>query len=129
MAIPIIKKQARPAAEGIDEEVQIAIAIDISKSSARTVLAFHEDTGTGSYVFKAPVAEVAIEGAMGSHAAEKKIAPAIAIHISRGNPRAAGAQRILKVPFIRDVVGESNASGRCVQPLQIGFSSGRNGHF
>ena len=56
VCVTVVEKKARAAADGIDEQIEIAIAIDIGKERAGGELIVASDACGGSDVFEPPVA-------------------------------------------------------------------------
>ena len=61
MTVAIVEKEARSPAQGIDQQVQIAIAIDIRQNSAGGNLSSTGNSGGCSHVLKLPVTQVSVE--------------------------------------------------------------------
>ena len=56
MSFPVVQKLARATADGIHEQIQVAIAIQIREDRAGRKLLLARDTGLRGYVLKSPSA-------------------------------------------------------------------------
>src|SRR5260221_5770038 len=87
MPFAVVQKKPGPAATGIDEQIQIAIAIDIGQHGPSGELPLASHTGLGGDVLEPPVAQVFVEDIPALQITKIKIAPSVAIHVAGGNAR------------------------------------------
>src|ERR1041384_6409472 len=101
----------RPSAEGIDDEIEVAIPVHIGESSACGVEVRAGDPGAFRDLLESPMAEIAIEAIRSVEAAEVKITPAIAIDVAGGDARAVEEDLIGQMALFGEDVGETDSSG------------------
>ena len=99
----------RVTTDGIDNQVQIAIAIQVGKRGAGRVQTVAGDAGRLSDIRKLPVAQIVIECAGTAQVTEEQIAQAVAIDVSRRNARAVEKNLIGQVPLFGKRIGEGDS--------------------
>src|SRR5579859_6487520 len=106
MTLAVIDEQPVGTTPCRDDQVQIAIAVNVHERRPDGMLSRTSDAGTRSNILEAPVAQITIEHVRPVDGAKIKVAQTIAIHIAcrntAGNQGWAGA----KTPR---GIGESNA--------------------
>src|ERR1044071_9601012 len=113
MALAIVQEEPHSVAQTRDEQIQFAVAIDISENSAGRILPRAAHSRSGRHIFELPVAQIAIERVVCIQTAKVEIAQAIAVDITR---RHAGS--VQKIPIdngarFGNVIAEANPkSGR-----------------
>src|SRR6266540_3395007 len=90
MALSVVHEQRVRPAEGDEQEILVAVAVDVGKGASCRIAARRRDAGTHRDVFEPPVAEIAIQRARTFRAGQEDIRTAIAIHIGETH---AGALR------------------------------------
>ena len=124
-AVAVVDEQRHSPAERADQEVQVAVAVDVGEHGAGRVAAGHRDAGRRGDVLEAPVAQVAVQGIRALVAGEVDVGAAVSIHVPQ---RHAAALRQVTVPeraVERDGVGESNAGAGREQLGEAGPAPGR----
>ena len=111
-AVSVVEEQRDPAAERADEQIEVAVPVDVGEDGARRVAAGHRDAGPGGNVFEVKVAQVAVQGVRALVAGQVDVGEAVAVHVPQ---RDSAALRQVAVPeraVERDGVGESDAGAR-----------------
>ena len=110
----------RALAEGIDDQVEVAVTIEINQRAAgrRNIGAGH--AGGLGFIGEPPVAQVAIQTASPIEAAKKQIAPAVAIHVTRRHAGAVEENLIGEMALLREDVGKSDSALRRRQASETG---------
>ncbi len=126
-AFAIVEENVRACANGIDDEVEVAVAIEIDESGASAVDMGEGDAGLSGDVFKFPVAEIAVEHVVSAHAAEIEIAPAIAIHVAGGDAGAVKQDLVCEMAFDREQVGKVDTRSWRREQRKARFSVGWDG--
>src|SRR5437868_3616345 len=85
MAFAVVEKNICAVAHGVDDQIEIAVAIDIGKGSAGASASTISDAGFLGDVLEFPIPEIAIENVVAVDAAKIKVTPAVAVHIARGD--------------------------------------------
>src|SRR3989442_5492796 len=85
-AIASIKKAGVWTAQRTDDQVQLAVAVDVGKNRAARGLVCASNTSARSDIFELAVSEIAVECVGAIQIAEVQIAQSIAIEITGGDP-------------------------------------------
>src|SRR6185436_16635068 len=115
MALAIVEEKASPHASAIDQQVERAVSIDISKYSACGKLIRAGDTCRFGDVFELPGAEVSVKPISILESAQVNVAPAIAINITASDPGTIEAQLVFGGFFIGQDIGEIDTGSRSRQ--------------
>ncbi len=118
----IIEEDVRAAAEGIDQQVEVTVAIDIGKDGPGRFQAVAGDTGGLRHFFKPSAAQISIEGIGATEATEIEIAPAIAIDITGGHAGAIDEDLVEGGLIVGQEVGELNSGNIWRQQGEAGMS-------
>ena len=86
MAFAVVEKNICAVAHGVDDQIQIAVAVDVGKGRAGASASMISDAGCLGDALEFPIPEIAIENVVAVDAAEIKVAPAIAVHIPAATP-------------------------------------------
>ena len=81
----IVKEDVRAAADRIDNQIQVTVAVDISERCAGRIQSGTCYASRFSDVLKFPVAQVAIQDVRSVQPTKKQITPSITVHVPRGN--------------------------------------------
>src|ERR1044072_2713663 len=118
MTLSIVQKQVGAAANGIDHEIQIAIAIDVRKRGARTIQIGASNASRRRNVFETPIAQVSIKNIRAVQSAEIDIGQTVSIDIARGHPRTIQKDLIRQMALLGEDVRENDpgsGGGHCEQ--------------
>ena len=128
-AFAVVNENVRAAAEGIDDEVQIAVAIQIDQRGAggRQIRTGH--ACRLSNVLKFPMAQVAVEAVPTVEAAKIQVAPTIPVDVPRRDARAVEQDLIGEMPLRGELISEENPGAVRRQQRESGFSVLRDGEF
>ncbi len=110
----VVEEKARAAADGIDEQIEITIRINVGKGCAGGKLAGAGDAGAGGDVLELPAAEVAIEGVVTLKTADIDVAEAVAVDIPEGETGA----------VLGDAVDGDRARGKDIRESKAGVLRG-----
>ena len=125
--IAIIEKNMAATCDGVDQKVQIAIAVDIGEAGAGDVQAGATDAGGGSYIFEVPIPQIPKEVAVPAKSGEEKITPSIAVNVASRNAGAIEENLVGELPLLGEEIGEEEASSAIVHEREARFSTGVNG--
>src|SRR5712664_530179 len=125
VAFPVVHKNGIGPAQGDEDQVLIAIAIDVRKRAARGMAIPRRQAGARGDILEPPVAQVAIQDAWTFGTGQKDIGPSVAIHV-----RQADASPLRELPIvyqrgIADGVAERDAGPRGIQQCEAGRESCR----
>src|SRR3954471_16688590 len=109
MAFAIIEEHMSSPADGIHDQVQGPIAVEINQRRSGGVQVFASDSRLFGDVFKFPMTQVSEESITASQPTKIKIAQAIPIHVARGHARAVRQNLAGQGPLLRERVREENA--------------------
>src|SRR5438876_8172918 len=109
MASAIVEKAARAAANRIDQQVQVAVAVNIREYGASRGLAFTSDAGSGRDILELPFAEIAEEPVVSFDRAKIEIAQPVAVDVSGRHAGAIEENVVRQGMFFGKVIGEVNA--------------------
>jgi hypothetical protein len=86
-----------------------AVAIDIRENGAGRKLVRTRDAGGGSDLFKAPIAQIAIQNIRSFNPAKVEIAPAVAVDITRRDPGTVFENSIVFGERVGEQIGERDS--------------------
>src|SRR5882762_1754928 len=98
-------------ADGIDDQIEIAVAIQVGQRSPGGGQTGASHPGLGRDVLELPVAEIPVEGVGPIQCTEVEVAPAIPIDVTSGDPRSVEENLVGEVTRLRQGVGEEDARG------------------
>ena len=127
LALTVIEKTARPAADGVHEQIQITVAIEIGERRAGRVLIRAGHARARGDVCKLPAAQISVERATALQPREENVATPVAIHVAQRDTRADEANLILRHAPVGKVIGEMNSGGRFSQRGEAGLAAAGNG--
>src|SRR5437868_1779840 len=104
MTLAVVEENVRALADGVHNQIEVAIAVYIGKRGAGASAPGAGNTGFGGDIRKFPIAEIAVENVVAVDAAKINITPAVAIHIARGHAGAVEENLIRDVTFEREDV-------------------------
>ena len=110
-SLAVIREHPRAVAHGVDDEIKIAIPIEIHHRGTGRRQAFARDARLSGHVHELPVAEISIERVRAGEPAEIDIAQPVAIHIARRDPGSIEQNLVCEVTPLRQKIRERNASG------------------
>ena len=85
-ALALVEEEPRAVAERVDDQVEVAVAVQIGEGGARRGQTRRSDASPASDVLEPPVSPVAVEGVRAGQVAEVQVAPAVAIHVASASP-------------------------------------------
>ena len=88
MSLAVIYEDVGTAAQRIDYQVQVAVAVDVSKNRSGGIQLRTGHSSNRGNVLKFPISQVAIERIRSIQSAEVKIAQSVAIHVTGSHARA-----------------------------------------
>ena len=81
----IIEEEEGPAANRVDEQVKVAVAVDIGKSRSGRIGTLASNASPGGDILKLPVTQIAIENIRAVQSAKIKVAPSVSVHVASGH--------------------------------------------
>jgi hypothetical protein len=96
MTLPVIEEEAGSSAERVDQQIQVSVSIDVRENCPGRILSRTSNARRSCDVRKFPIAQIAIKSGRVLEAAEKQVAPAVSIDVSRGHARAAQTHRVFQ---------------------------------
>ena len=96
------------ASEGIYNQVQGAVPINIDQCGPRTIEIRTGNTGLFGNIFELPVPKIAVETVAAFQAAEIDITSTVTIHVTGGHTRAAGKYLAGQEALLGNGIGENN---------------------
>ena len=96
------------APQRIDDQVQIAIAVDVREYRAGRVQGRAGHSGSSRNVLEFPTAKITVEHIRPIQSAEVKIAQTIAVHVPGSHTRAVEKHRVGEVTFCGQTVGHKD---------------------
>src|SRR3974377_1249992 len=109
MALAVVKENVRPTSQGVYAQVQSAVPINIYQCGARTIEVRAGNSCAFGNIFEFPVSQVAVEVIAAFQPAEIEVAPAVTVHITGRNARAAGEDLTGQQALFRNGIGEEDA--------------------
>src|SRR5437773_2901345 len=101
MTLAVIEEEASSTAEGVDQQIQVSVSIDVRENRPGRILSRTSNASRVRNVLKFPVAQIAIKNGRLFQSAEKQVAPPVPIHVSRGHARAAQPHRVFQSLLFR----------------------------
>jgi hypothetical protein len=125
MAFAVVEVNFGADSDNIDDQIEIAIAIDIRQGRSTATAGRSRQTCVCSDVFKFPIAEISIENVAPVDAAEKNIAPSIAIGVAKRDTRTVQEYLVRHVTFERKHVGKCDSRLRWLKAGETSSASGK----
>jgi hypothetical protein len=112
MALSVVFEEDVPLADGADEQILIAVVVDVGEGGCDADLVGKRDTGLCRDVHKSAAAEVLPELAAAPLIHKIDIGQSIAVHISRGDAAAVVVmnQLVVEARIVDDVMREGDAA-------------------
>src|SRR5258708_36964170 len=110
----------------MDDQIQVAMAVDVSETRPGRVQFRTGHPGGGGNVLESPIPQVAVEHVQPIQSAEVKITQTVAIHVTGGHARAIEKYRIGEITLRREVIGKGNTSGLRWQEGEAGLPRRRH---
>ena len=107
-AVPIVDEQRHAPAERADEQVQVAVAVDVGEDGAGREAPRHRDARLGRDVLEAPVAQIAVQGVRALVARQVNVGKPVSIHVAQGDPAALRQVAVPEGAVEGNGIGESN---------------------
>src|SRR5258708_29226692 len=111
MSLAIVLENSGAASHGIDQQVQVAVAVNVGENRAGRILVSTTDPGGVGDVLKSPIAKIAEEFVVAIEAAEVEVAKAVAIDIPERDPGAAQQIAVGNRSLIRNEIRKKNPGG------------------
>ena len=109
LSLAVIEKDVGPASDGIDDQVEIPIAVDVHQGRSGRVEVRTGHTGLGGHIFEFPVAQVAIEDVVVVQPAKVEVHQAVAVHVPGRHTAPVQINLVGQVAFRCEMIGEPNA--------------------
>ncbi len=122
MALAIIQKTARPNTQPIDQQIEVAISIQVSEHRAGGELSGTSDTRWVGNILEFPSSEIAKQFVRVFCAAQINVAPAVAIHVPQGDPGAVFEDLVVEREDFRKLIGKSESGGAGIESSESGFA-------
>src|SRR5262249_39644428 len=101
MPLPVIEEEVGAAANGIDDQIERSVAIDIDQCRSRGIQIRASDAGFFGDVLKFPISQVSIKMVARFGSAKVQVTQAVSIHVAGGYPGAAGKDLTRQGPLLR----------------------------
>ena len=108
---PVVEKDVRAVADGVDDQVEIPVPVEVRESCPRRGQSGASDPGFRRDLLEPPVAQVPVKRVRAIQRAEVKVTPAIAIDVTRGDARPVQQNLISQGTRLRQNIGESDPGG------------------
>src|ERR1051326_9077103 len=116
--LAIIEEQAGSTADGIHQEIEFSIAVDISEDSTGRMLPRASNACRLGDVEEFPIPEVLIKHIRTVDGAKVDVAQTIAIDITQRHARAVLEDAVFACPGVRETIGESDSRDGWWQQLK-----------
>src|SRR5438105_5449319 len=123
----VIEEQPSAAADAIDKQVEVAVAVHVGKGGAGGGLIGAGHTGGGSNIGKVPIAQIAIERVGRVEAAKVKIAETVAIDVACRDAGSIEKNLVGERSLLVEAIGEGNAGAHGVDHREACLSARGNG--
>ena len=127
LAFAIVHKIGVRAAIRGHVKVEVSVAVEVHEGGAHGRQMFAVDAGLIRDVLKLEVAEISVKRVAAFDVAEIEVGPAVAIHVTHGDPRATHQVLILAGAFEGERVGEADAGLGEREQFEPGGPGGRHG--
>jgi len=87
MRFAVIDEDVRSFSHRVNDEIEVAIAIDVGERGPRRIGIGHGDAGRCCDILELPIPEIAIEDIRSVQGTKVEIAPAVTVDIAGGNAR------------------------------------------
>src|SRR4030095_14233199 len=114
----VVVKNTCAASKRVDQQIQVAVAIDVRKSRSRRILLPARDSCFTGDVLKSPVPKIPVEHARSAELAEEEIAPDVAVNVSSSRPRPAEQIPIRDGTLVGEVVCKGDPGRFAVEPCE-----------
>ena len=108
-AVAVVHEERDASAERADEQIEVAVTVDVGEHGARGMATGQRDAGPGRDVFEAGVAQVAVQGVRALVAREVDIGEAVAVHVAQRDAAALCQVAVPQGAVDGDGVGEANS--------------------
>src|SRR5207253_9987149 len=125
-AVAVVHEERDASAERADEQIEVAVTVDVGEHGARGMATGQRDAGPGRDVFEAGVAEVAVQGVRALVAREVDVGEAVAVHVAQRDTAALRQVAVPERAVERHGVGESDAGPRRRQRAEPGPTARAN---
>src|SRR5438874_7275628 len=130
MTLAVVHENPGTASHRIDQQVQIAVSVDVGEDGARRILASATDSGGVRDIFKLAVAEIAEKFVVVAvETAQIDITQAVAVHITERNPRTVQQILVGDRSCIGNKVGKGDPGGFRLQECETGLADLGHGQF
>src|SRR5205809_7588362 len=85
VSFAIVEENVAASSKGVNDQIEVAVAIDVGEAGAGGIQAGAANPGGGGYIFEMPVAEIAEEMTASTETSEEEIAPSVTVDVARGN--------------------------------------------
>jgi hypothetical protein len=106
MPASIVQEQVGSLADRADEQVEVAIAIDVGEHRAGGIQIRTSHARTIGDVREAPVAQVSVKHVGAIQATEIQIHHSVSVHVAGGHTRSIEQDLVRKVPLLREKISE-----------------------
>ena len=124
--LAIVEKNMGALAHGIDDQIEIAVAVEVGQQRAARIHSRAANASAGGNVFKAPVAEVAVERVVTFKPAKINITEPVAIHVSSSYSATVEQNLVRFIALDGDEIRELNARSAGWQAREAGLAAGQN---
>ena len=111
-AVAVVHEERDASGERADEQIEVAVTVDVGEHGARGMATGQRDAGSGRDVFEVKVAEVAVQGVRALVARQVDVGKAVAVHVAQRDAAALGQVAVPQRAVDGDGVGEANPAPR-----------------
>jgi hypothetical protein len=108
----VVHENMRPASDRINHEIQVAIALNVSKRGTRCIQIHTVHSRALRDIQKFPITQITVKLALRTQATEEEITPAISIDVTCCDAGTVEQNLVGQVPMLWQAVGERNAGLR-----------------
>ncbi len=119
----VVEEQAVGAAQGGEQQVEVAVAVDVGEHGAGGEALGGGHAAGGGGLGEAPGALVEVEGVGALDAGEVEVGPAVGVHIPNRHPRAVHQEPVLERAGLADPVDEVETGPGSVELGEAGAAS------
>ena len=122
----VVQEQSRAGGDAVDQQVGVAVAVDIGEHRAGGELPGTTDPGRIGDVGELPAAEIPVQPICSLQIGEVEVAQAVAIHVGGGDSGPIVSHGIGEEHFAEQPIGETQAGQRRRQEFKTGVARSRN---
>ena len=126
MTLAVIHEDGVGATQRDEDQVLIAVAVDVGKCAARGIPIRRRDTSSRRDILEPPVAQVAIQDVRAFGAGEKDVRASVPIYVRQTNAGSLRELAVLNQGGIADRVAKRDAGARRIERRETGCMCGRD---